>query len=155
MSFKKDKRPLVSVSLLISEDQPHPYQPPSPAGAPPVAPPQATMTNVKDAALRWADRLKSHPDNVAVLYFCGHGVSQGQRAALLLEDFGDPNAAFENAIDADLLRGTMKNSPAIQQLYLVDRCRTKADDLYQNESCRCSRAPGSMSGSSTRRIASA
>jgi hypothetical protein len=107
--------------------------PPRPAGAAPLNPGPATLANVKTAARKWADRLSSHPDNLAVFYFCGHGASLGQRAALLLEDFGDPVAAFESAIDVDLLRGTMKNSPAVQQVYLFDCCRTNADDLYQNE----------------------
>jgi len=88
---------------------------------------------VKEAARKWAARLSSHQDNLAVFYFCGHGASQGQEAALLLQDFGQPGALFEAAIDVEVLRGTMKNSPAIQQLYLLDCCRTKADDLYGNE----------------------
>jgi hypothetical protein len=51
----------------------------------------------------------------------------------LLEDFGKENAAYEGAVDVNILRGTMKNSPAIRQAYLLDCCRTKADDLYKNE----------------------
>lgn len=131
--FKNQNKPLVSVALLISEQQPQPYQPPRPAGAAQIQPPAATLANVKEAARKWAERLGSHQDNMGVFYFCGHGASLGQQAALLLEDFGQPGAEFENAIDVDILRGTMKNSPAIQQLYLFDCCRTNADNLYQNE----------------------
>jgi hypothetical protein len=64
--------------------------------------------------------------------FCGHGASLGQRAALLLEDFGDPGAAYDAGIDVNVLRATMKNSTAVRQAYLLDCCRTKADDLYQH-----------------------
>ena len=124
--FRNTAKPLVSVSLLISED--------APAGAQP----SATLDNVKAAAKQWVARVNSHADNMAVFYFCGHGASLGQKAALLLEDFGK-DEQYDNAIDVDTLRGTMKNSPAIQQLYLLDCCRTSADDLYQNESAIGSR----------------
>lgn len=76
----------------------------------------------------------------------------GQKAALLLEDFGRPGAEYEGAIDLDTLCGTMKNSPAIQQLYLLDCCRTQADDLYLNEPTIGSRvvsAPSANRGHST------
>lgn len=132
-SFTNSRKPLASVSLLISEQQGTPYTPSRPAGAPSVNVPSATLTNVKKAAAHWADRLRSHRDNLAVFCFCGHGASLGQQAALLLEDFGMPGVEFDAAIDVDILRGTMKNSPAVQQVYLFDCCRTKADDLYRNE----------------------
>lgn len=132
-SFRNQNKPLASVSLLISEDPTKPYQPSRPSGAAQFQPPSATLANVKEAARNWAERLSSHKENMGVFYFCGHGASLGQQAALLLEDFGLPGADFDNAIDVDILRGTMKNSPAIQQLYLVDCCRTNADELYKNE----------------------
>ena len=82
----------------------------------------------------WATRVGSNMDNLAVFYFCGHGVSMGQEAALLLADFGKPTAEYQGAIELSTLRGTMKNSPAIQQVFFLDCCRTRADDLYKNES---------------------
>ena len=132
-SFKNKKAPLASVSLLVSEEHPKTYESPSAAGAEQFDVPAATLSEVKKATVQWAERLSSHQDNMAVFYFCGHGASLGQQAALLLEDFGDPNAAFEGAVDVNILRGTMKNSSAIQQVFLLDCCRTNADDLYQHE----------------------
>ena len=117
--FRNPAKPLASVSVLISDA--------SGVGTP------ATLANVKQAAGRWADRLRSNPDNLAVFYFCGHGASLGQKAALLLEDFGRPGEDYDGAIDVDVLCATMKNSPAIQQAFFFDCCRTAADDLYQNE----------------------
>ncbi len=87
--FQNRQKPLVSVSLLLSEDEPHSYAPPRPAGAAPVIPPEATFDKVEAAAKNWTGRLASHKDNLAVLYFCGHGASLGQEAALLLSDFGE------------------------------------------------------------------
>lgn len=131
--FEQPAKPLASVSLLVSEANPGTYQPGRPAGAAAVSPPRANLANVKQAAGHWANRVGANKDNLAVFYFCGHGASLGQMAALMLEDFGEPGAEFDGAIDLDVLRGTMRNSPAIQQVYLLDCCRTDADDLYRNE----------------------
>ncbi len=132
-SFQNRERPLASVALLLSEADPHPYHPSRPSGAAPVTPANATLTEVKAAARAWADRLHSHKENMAVFYFCGHGASLGQQAALLLNDFGETGRDFEGAIDVDILCGTMRNARAVRQAYLLDCCRTRADDLYQNE----------------------
>jgi hypothetical protein len=79
------------------------------------------------------NRLRSHKENLAVFYFCGHGVSVGQQAALLLADFGEPGREFVGAVDVNVLCGTMKNARAVRQAYLFDCCRTHADDLYLHE----------------------
>src|SRR5438034_10565023 len=51
-SFRNQEKPLASVALLISEDAAKPYQPPAPAGAAAVNLPEATLQNVKDAAVK-------------------------------------------------------------------------------------------------------
>ena len=130
-SYQNAAKPLASVSLLVSEAEPRSFQPPE--GANPFDPPTATLANVKEAAGHWSKRVGTNKDNLAVFYFCGHGASLGQQAALLLDDFGKPGADFDGAVDLDVLRGTMRNSPAIQQTYLLDCCRTNADDFYRNE----------------------
>jgi Caspase domain len=143
-SFRNGAKELASVSMLISDDTVKDYTPnPAPgvvnkapatgAAAGTFSPPVADLAAVKAAALKWSQRLKANRDNMAVFYFCGHGVSSGQEAALLLRDFGDPGRDFEGAIDVNVLLGTMKNSPAVQQLFLFDCCRTVADDLYKNQ----------------------
>lgn len=132
-SFHNPHKPLASLSLLVSDAVPTAYRPPRPDGAAAIVPLPATLANVKQAARHWTDRVGTHQDNLAVFYFCGHGASLGQQAALLLEDFGEPGADFEAAVDLDILRGTMRNSRAIQQVYLLDCCRTSADDFYRNE----------------------
>jgi Caspase domain len=143
-SFKHDAKPLASVSLVVSD---HAVQSYIPTPAPGVtnkapatggtlgtfSPPIADLATTKAAAKEWSERLKANPNNMAVFYFCGHGVSSGQEAALLLRDFGEPGKDFDGAIDVDVLLGTMKNSPAVQQLFLFDCCRTIADDLYKNQ----------------------
>lgn len=105
-SFENPSKPLASVSLLVSEENPDSYQPSRPADATAVIPPQANLANVKDAAGHWVNRLAANKDNLAVFFFCGHGASLGQQAALMLDDFGKPGAEFDGAIDLELLRGS-------------------------------------------------
>jgi hypothetical protein len=144
-SFRNPAKPLASLSLVVSDQTVTTYTPRPPTGvvnrAPATgaapgtfSPPLADLAATKAAAYEWSERLKGNRDSMAVFYFCGHGVSSGQQAALLLRDFGEPRRDFEGAIDVNLLLGTMKNAPAVQQLFLLDCCRTRADDLYKNQS---------------------
>jgi hypothetical protein len=132
-SFQNRDRPLASVEMLLSEADPQPYVAARPAGEAPVVPAPATFPEVELAAGDWADRLRSNKENMALFYFCGHGVSVGEQAALLLSDFGEPRHEYRGAIAVDELIGTMRNSRAIRQAYLFDCCRTRADTLYLNE----------------------
>ncbi|MCJ9669472.1 MULTISPECIES: caspase family protein [unclassified Neorhizobium] len=95
--------------------------------------PEATLANIKAAMLLWHPIIQCHPDNMIVFYFCGHGISLGQKAALLLNDFGHPATPYDAAIELDELTGTLKNAIAVKQLFLIDCCRSKADNIYSNE----------------------
>ncbi|MBY5841305.1 caspase family protein [Rhizobium leguminosarum] len=128
--FDNPDAPLGSVSLLISGDtslytRKDGHQ---------IDVERADLRSVKAAIVAWERRISSHPDNIAVFYFCGHGISSGQKAALLLSDYGHPDYAYEPAIDLDLLKGTLRNSNADRQLFLFDCCRTNADGIYDIES---------------------
>ncbi|WP_377190462.1 caspase family protein [Ruegeria meonggei] len=129
--FKNSERPLGSLSMCVSDEDPSSYTPPGTVTARDI--PEADLGSVTEAVHHWSERLKTHSSNLAVFYFCGHGVSLGQQAALLLSDFGRSVNGYAPAIDLDALRGTMKNSPADQQLFLLDCCRTKVDFLYEDE----------------------
>lgn len=131
-SFRNEECPLASVELLVSEADPSSYHPPH-AGATPVVPTAANLETVRTAVAGWGDRVQTHRDNMAVFFFCGHGASVGQQAALLLDDFGEPGRDYDGAIDLNRFTGTMRKSPAVRQAYLLDCCRTAADDLYENE----------------------
>lgn len=91
-----------------------------------VTPDRATMRQVKKAAARWYAAAKSHPDNLAIFYFCGHGVSSGDVHSLLLEDFGaDQLDPFNSgAIDAEAFMDGLRQNDARSQLFLLDACRT-------------------------------
>uniref|UniRef100_UPI003F490C37 caspase family protein n=1 Tax=Ensifer adhaerens TaxID=106592 RepID=UPI003F490C37 len=109
--------------------------------------PEATLSNVKKAMLEWRRDFEGHPDNMLVFYFCGHGISFGQKAALLLSDFGSDESAYDAAIDLDTLRGTLKNALPGKQLFLIDCCRSRADSLYLHEATIGSRVLSIPAGS--------
>jgi hypothetical protein len=140
-SFDHRAKPLASLSMLISDTSPAVCEPKPQTGVANTAPPTggipgryalplADFAAVKAATFAWSERLKTNSANMGVFYFCGHGISAGQEAALLLRDFGEPGRELDKAIDVNLLIGPMRNSPAVQQLFLLDCCRTRADDLY-------------------------
>jgi Caspase domain len=95
------------------------------------SPPKADLVAVRKAAKKWCERLQANRENMAVFFFCGHGTVHGP--PFCCRTSVSPGTIYEGAIDVNSLLGTMKNSPAVEQMFLFDCCRTKADDLYQNE----------------------
>jgi hypothetical protein len=88
----------------------------------PVAP--ATMDNVRIAFDRWHDRCDADPENVAVFYFCGHGI-EADTLALLMEDFGKrPKNPWTQAMGFSLTRLGMTLCQAKTQFYFIDACRS-------------------------------
>lgn len=85
---------------------------------------EATLPHVQTAVDRWFTRCDSNPGNVALFYFCGHGMFRDNQY-LLLEDFGermlDPMA---KSIDLDRFRDGMALCEADTQIFIADACRT-------------------------------
>ena len=136
--FNNAARPLGSVALLLSEQAvASTYTPPQTALVP--APqayrvPVADHAQVTAAALAWIERLKHNKDNMAVFYFCGHGMTWNSNTTMLLRDFGqDSNNPIAEAIAVDQVVETMKNCPAIYQAFFIDCCRTRQDDLLEGQ----------------------
>ncbi|TLD71695.1 caspase family protein [Phragmitibacter flavus] len=137
--YRNTAKPLASVAMLLSESPDADYQVPGQSdsgqsdSAPPglVRVPRANLANVVEATKAWVEQLKSNRDHMAVFYFCGHGFSAGDHASLLLEDFGKTGGELEAAIDLTKLCAVMKNSPAIQQVFLLDCCRSDVDRKYE------------------------
>jgi hypothetical protein len=127
--FHHPKHPLGTVTMLVSSHEPVVVD--TPDGR--KIPPEANWGNLRLCLADWKDAFQGHPDNMIVFYFCGHGVSLGQKAAALLTDFGNKGNAYEPAIDIDALRGTLRNAQPKKQVFIVDCCRTKADALYKDE----------------------
>jgi hypothetical protein len=115
--------PLATLEVLISGRNPSTFA----VGATTHVAEAATSDAVALAFDRWLAEVEGHPDNVGILYFCGHGVmGNGPEQYLLLEDHGrSANRPFEaGSFDfTSTLRALWRRVPA--QLYaFVDACRT-------------------------------
>jgi hypothetical protein len=109
---------LGTVELLVSPDSTYGED-----GAAPTAVEPPSLANVSSAFERWYGRCDENPDNVAMLYFCGHGVERSS-PVLLLEDFGASKLALlKNAFDVGDLYEAMARCGARSQYFFVDACR--------------------------------
>jgi len=113
-SYKNPACPLGSVEVLLSPAQK--------VGQKKID--RASMTNIEKSFDKWDKRCGSSKENVAVFYFCGHGLNKVAQF-LLPDDFGDPALPdeWENCIDFDGMRLGMRACKAQTQVYFVDACR--------------------------------
>jgi hypothetical protein len=122
--FHDDAKPLASLSLLLSELEPEPFE------AKDVT--EATIDNIESAVREWRHLANGHHDNRAIFYFCGHGVSQGKDMALLASDvFADELNPLNGALDFSSLMAGMARCCATQQVFFVDACRASSDTLIE------------------------
>jgi len=133
--YNDPQRPLGSVALLLSEEQPAPFTDPRTQTAHDVD--VATIDNILAAITEWYDRGDSNVDNRLVFYFCGHGVSQGDDMALLAADiFADEHNPLNGALDFGGLMNGLKRCKASQQVFFVDACRSNSDVLIESSGTR-------------------
>ncbi len=91
----------------------------------------ATFANVKAAFSRWYARCDQDPGNVAILYFCGHGVESDSQY-LLPEDFGaNPLRLLDNCVNIGVTFDGMARCEAQRQYFIVDACREIPQELLQ------------------------
>jgi hypothetical protein len=87
----------------------------------------ATLADVKHAAKAWSNICNQNAENVAIFYFCGHGVSDPNtsESILLLQDFGDKEEEefWRNAVNFEQFKRAMASNEAMTQVYLIDACR--------------------------------
>jgi hypothetical protein len=120
--------PLGSVELLLSDATSQQYA--TPTGA--VMVEDCTMLNIERAFNEWFARCDAHQDNVAIFYFCGHGL-QKDTPVLLAEDFGrNPNNPWLTAIDFERTYRGMAQCRARTQYYIVDSCRQWTRSLLED-----------------------
>ncbi|MGL5396613.1 hypothetical protein [Aeromonas veronii] len=84
----------------------------------------ATWDNYEASVLAWKQRADSCPDNIAIFYFCGHGMGDGVNTHLLMADAGKSAKLLRHAAHVGALRLAMGDCAALKQLYLIDACRT-------------------------------
>ena len=93
----------------------------------------ATMANIRQAYDAWKQRCDSHPDNIAVFYFCGHGLEKSEQY-LLAEDFGaDPNNSWLGSFGFDSTRAAFHECKARTQCFFIDACRVLTTAMLRRE----------------------
>jgi hypothetical protein len=115
--------PLTTLEVLVSSEQDEQLD----AAGSAHAIERASLPQVQAGFDRWLEEVQRHPNNVGVLYFCGHGVmGNGPEHILLLDDHGAHlNRPFQTgSFDlSSTVRALWRQVPA--QLYVfIDACRT-------------------------------
>lgn len=131
--FHNPDRPLRSLQLLCSSDDGLTW-PAQGGGNTPIE--RATTANVKKAIAAWVSRANRDEDNLALFYFCGHGLSFGQtQNSLLLESWGENGLdPMCDALAFDEMRlGLMQQCKARHQCHFVDACRSVPTKEYRDE----------------------
>ncbi|MEA3277102.1 MAG: caspase family protein, partial [Pseudomonadota bacterium] len=83
----------------------------------------ASRENIASCYVTWLQRVKANPQNVGVLYFCGHGVT-GLNDYLLPEDFGHTRGnPWHDAIDIGTTARAARRSVAGALYFFIDACR--------------------------------
>ncbi|MCI0142091.1 caspase family protein [Arthrobacter bambusae] len=137
--FHNSSAELGTVELLLSEPRPSlaehdsgpssevEYLSPDGTRSWPIEP--ATIDNLEDAFWRWRDRCHEHPGNVAIFYYCGHGVLLEDANVLLAEDYGAKRPRFDGAFNFSAMRRGMEEScSAGLQMFFIDACSTRPPD---------------------------
>ncbi|MBD5804538.1 hypothetical protein AZOA_39810 [Azoarcus sp. Aa7] len=113
--------PLKSIEVLISQPDPATY---TDADGLSQQIDAATWDNFELAVKAWFDRADRHPQNVAIFYFCGHGLGDGVDTHLLMGDAGASHELLRHALHVNAFRLAMGACAAQKQIYFVDACRT-------------------------------
>jgi caspase domain-containing protein len=124
VGFHNPNVPLATVEMLLSPSQSY-----TRPGGGDVLVETATNSNIVSAFDRWAERAAANDDNIAVFYFCGHGV-MGNDAYLLPSDFGavHPSNPWADAIDIDHTAKAMRREVGCPLYFFIDACRQAARD---------------------------
>jgi hypothetical protein len=94
------------------------------------------MQSIGAAFDTWFERCNENAENVALFYFCGHGL---QKDALLLlpEDFGiQKNNPWMHAIDFNATYRGMSNCAAQTQYFIIDACRQWSQSFVNDLNAR-------------------
>lgn len=83
---------------------------------------ESTRSSIQDAFEAWLGRCNADEKNLAVFYFCGHGLQRASQV-LLASDFGRNANAWPEAINFDATYDGMSHCQANTQLFLIDACR--------------------------------
>jgi hypothetical protein len=118
---------LGSVNLVVA---------PVPANGAAAAPAPGSLHAIMIAFNDWFGRCNKNGDNIALFYFCGHGL-QKDVLLLLPEDFGEQkHNPWTQMIDFDATYRGMANCAAKTQYFIVDACREWSEDYVLDSNVR-------------------
>lgn len=94
----------------------------------------ASTEVVLQAVLDWKERVATQPGNVALFYFCGHGVEKVRQLGLLLSDFGAKPNPMESALNLTNTQAALGAlaTPKLQ-CFFVDACRQPSLEALRRE----------------------
>lgn len=119
--------PLGSVDLILSA------KPGDDAALPDNHPAGAGFDDIQDAYDAWRARCDSHPDNIALFYFCGHGVEKDEHI-LLTEDFGrSASNPWRGSFAFDSTVLGFRSCKANTQCFFIDSCREITTPLKNHD----------------------
>jgi len=121
--FDCPDRPLGSVSLVVSEPAPATVKNSKTDRSFTV--PTGTTEEVRNALKAWVARAEVDPGSNIILYFGGHGLSEGVDNLYLLRDYGkDSDDPLLGALNYQrFVTGLAKRKPS-NQFFLFDACRS-------------------------------
>lgn len=91
---------------------------------------EPSIAKIQQEAKEWYKDCNEHPGNVALFYFCGHGVLLGDRSFLLAQDFGkDELTPFKGSFDPAAFADAFLATKSSKQVFLLDACRTTPAEL--------------------------
>lgn len=123
--FKNPERPLASLALLVSADEPFRYSHDK-ATAKDHDLPRGTLPEIKAAVRAWNRRASVNRGNQTIFFFCGHGLFSGS-SVLIGRDFGEMlETRFDGAVNFDDFLAAMLTMQPDNQMFIVDACRTPA-----------------------------
>ena len=112
------RAPLGSLEMLISPTPSEPNIVPNDMAAD-----HATIDKIREAYVNWRARCDRNKDNIAIFYFCGHGVEENEQY-LLAEDFGENALSpWLGSFAFDSTRRAFNDCRTETQCFFVDACR--------------------------------
>ena len=94
-----------------------------------ISTPLAEFSEIKQAFGRWFERLNRLEENIALFYFCGHGVEAADRY-LLPSDYGkDKLVPFSEFINFTQTFNKMNRCKAQTQCWFLDCCRDQPSEV--------------------------
>lgn len=117
-AFSNADAPVGSVEMLISPQQTYTVP-----GGQPLQIEEPTFEGLQAAYENWLARLGDNPASRGVLYYCGHGISDGESQYLVADDFGvAPNRKWRYVFNVVKTIEAAQRSTRAVLLYFIDAC---------------------------------